>query len=235
MRIELGDGNTKTELYRFRNGETIFTKPVHMYQNLSDEIFDQFKSGDVDALKQIYLLYFRDLYGYVKKLIKDETDAKGIARDCFIKLRDYRSNIRDPDHLRRYLFHMVKTGCADYYRQKRPARDAEIEYLRMLVEDEQYLLEEDLKSEMLSIIERHIPLLPEQYQEVLRLIYREGLKPGEAATRLGKSAHSVYLLHSRALGRLKELIGPTKALGFLLIVYFLLYADKQLIVNVYGK
>jgi len=48
--------------------------------------------------------------------------------------------------------------------------------------------------------------LPEQYREVLHLIYFEGFSPEQTGKILKKSAKQVYNLHARAKLALKELL-----------------------------
>jgi RNA polymerase sigma factor (sigma-70 family) len=195
------------------------------YQSLSDDLFEPFKMGDVKAFEHVYRLYFPSVYRYVRKHVKDEIEAKDIAADCFLKLWKYHDNILNPEHLRRYLFHSAMTGCADYYRRTGIVMTEEIEDQLSPAEDEQYLEEVKLKSQMLSIVKRYMPLLPGQYQEVLRLIYFEGLDSAGAADRLQTSVESVHTKRYRAVEALKRII-PPDALGVLLL-YVILYAENQ--------
>jgi DNA-directed RNA polymerase specialized sigma24 family protein len=122
------------------------------------------------------------------------------------------------------------TGCVDYYRKLKRVKSQEEEYRQSLAEDEQYLEEEDLKGELLSALEGHIKSLPQRYQDVLRLIYKEGMKPAEVATLLRLPADRVHMIHFRAVGKLRILLRkllPPDALGMLLLVYFLLHTDNQ--------
>ena len=197
------------------------------YQSLSNELFGLFKKGDVDALKHVYDLYFNDLYGYIKSIVPDETDAKDIAVDCILRLRDYRNSVKDTGHLRAFLFRIAMTSCADYYRRLKRAKSQETEYLQSLAEDAVYLEEEALKGELLSAIERHVKSLPQRSQEILRLLYLEGLKREEVATRLDISVNTVYIIHHRAMEALRKLMLPPDSLAILLMVYFLLHTDNQ--------
>ena len=197
------------------------------YQSLSDEQFGLFQEGNVDALKAVYDLYFKDLYGYTRSVVADEADAKDIAADCILRLRDYRLSIKDAGHLRAYLFHTAMTRCIDYHRRLKVKRSREMEYLQSLAEDEQYLEEEDLKSELLSAIEQHVKSLPQRYQDVLRLLYLEGLESEEVATRMQIPVDAVYRINFRARQALKKLMLPPDALAILLMMYFLLHTDNQ--------
>jgi RNA polymerase sigma factor (sigma-70 family) len=196
-----------------------------MYQNLSDDLFDQFKMGDRKAFEDVYYLYFNALYRYVWNHARGESDAEDIVAECFAKLWNYHDNILNPEHLRRYLFRSAMTGCADYYRRTGIVITEEINDQLMLAEDEQYLEKEALKSEMLSVIKHYMPLLPEQYQEIIRLIYFEGLDSAGAAKRLGTSVESVHTKRHRAVEALKRII-PPDAPGVLLL-YVILYVENQ--------
>jgi RNA polymerase sigma-70 factor (ECF subfamily) len=199
------------------------------YQSLSNELFDLFKEGNVDALKHVYDLYFNDLYGYIKSIVPDEAVANDIAVDCILRLRDYRLSVKDATHLRAYLFRTAMTRCVDYHRRLKVTRNLEMEYLQSLAEDEQYLEEEKLKGELLSAIEQHVKSLPQRSQDVLRLLYLEGLEREEVASRLKISVNTVYMINHRAIKGLRKLIPPPDALGILLLVYFLLHTDNQTI------
>ena len=52
--------------------------------------------------------------------------------------------------------------------------------------------------------------LPETYREVLALLVVYGLSPQEAAVRLGCTVEQVYQRKSRALKRLREMMGGRK-------------------------
>lgn len=111
----------------------------------------------------------------------------------------------------RYLAIAAKHGYLNYLRKLRSS--SRTIYLESMPENFQRTgWEEDPLTQVVwrdELVEAYAKL-PESYREVLVLLVVYGLSPQETASRLGCTVEQVYQRKSRALRRLREMIGGKK-------------------------
>ena len=69
--------------------------------------FEEFRAGSAEAFAYFYQRYFRHIYVYLLKLTRNTELSKDLSTQTFISLWEYRSKLKDREHLRRYLFAMA--------------------------------------------------------------------------------------------------------------------------------
>ncbi len=111
----------------------------------------------------------------------------------------------------RYLAKAAEHGYLNYLRRLR--KSSRIIYLESMPEDFQRTgWEEDPLTQVAQREElaEAYAKLPETYREVLTQLVLYGLSPQETASRLGCTVEQVYQRKSRALKRLREMLGGRK-------------------------
>ena len=111
--------------------------------------------------------------------------------------------------LRALLYKIARTSIVDYYRETgnklEISLDDELNHLEII--DESYNLEADMdRNADLARIKSKLPLLKEEYREVIVLKFVNDLNIDEISEVTGKTKGNIRVLLHRSLAALKELL-----------------------------
>lgn len=156
--------------------------------------YNRFLQGDKKAFEQIVSLYGEPLVRFARSFLPSYADAEDVMMDVFAALIVKPRTFRNESALKTYLYRAVRNRAIDRWRKER--RVVPLAY----AENAAYCLPdgagEDLSQALLS--------LPEQYREVLQLVYGMGFSVEETGTILNKDKKQVYNLLCRARSSLKK-------------------------------
>src|SRR5579863_8974162 len=93
------------------------------YDNNEDAIMLAFREGDKDAFREIYDRMVRPLTYYVENIIFSPIDAEDIVANAFTKLYNARTGMRSFEHVKRWLYVIVRNESIDYLRLRTRARE----------------------------------------------------------------------------------------------------------------
>lgn len=175
------------------------------------------KGNDLTAFDEIVERYQHKIYGYVKRLVGNETDAEDITQEVFLKALNSLHRFREESSLQTWLFRIATNLCRDAHRR----RQREKGWLSLWRQtDEQSETEEGsivdppddrfnpekllLREELGAILSEAMEQLPLAMREVLILHDVEQMPYEEIAQALGVPLGTVKsrLFHARA--RLRE-------------------------------
>lgn len=178
---------------------------------ITSELLDNLKKGNEEAFTAIFNEYFQRLCNFAVTYVIDESTAKNIVQDVFVKLWENRKNIRENFSFMGYLLTITKNNCLDYLKhvqienryQKQVANyqsELELNYyaLKRLEID---FLEYD---EILKLIEKTLSELPPQCQRVFRMSRFENLSNAEIGEKLGIGQKAVEANITRAIKVLRQ-------------------------------
>jgi RNA polymerase sigma-70 factor (ECF subfamily) len=163
------------------------------------------KSGDMDAVRFLYVRYKDNIYGYVLSIVREPSEAEDITQQVFMKLM---SAIRkyEPRSVpfTAWIIRVARNVAIDHLRQRRSVSSEEVPELscdgHVSGREHRWDLESALKS------------LPGDQREVVVLRHLVGLTPGEIAERMGKTESSIHGLHHRGRQALqRELVESERA------------------------
>jgi len=162
------------------------------------------KDGDRQALCFLYITYARNVYGYVRSILRDDYEAEDVTQHVFAKLLTAISKYDDRGTpFSAWLLRMARNLAIDHLRANRatpmetvvdPVRSSGVDLDR---------------SEAVRIA---LAALPDEQRRVVVLRHLVGLSPGEIADQMGRSVSSIHSLHHRgrrALQRELERLGST--------------------------
>jgi RNA polymerase sigma-70 factor (ECF subfamily) len=174
---------------------------------------------DPQALERFYDVYFDRVYGYVRRLVGEDSLAEDVTQDVFLHLqRSFRSY--DPAReLSPWVFTIATNKVRDHWRSRRH-RDALAE---RTLDDEEARWEPAARDggplpalendELATQLGRAIEALPESMRAALVLRWDEGLSFEEIARVLGRNEVAVRKRYSRALEELRRSLSKTLGLG----------------------
>jgi RNA polymerase sigma-70 factor (ECF subfamily) len=154
------------------------------------------KEGDTEALELLYKRYARDLYRYVKSIVRDHHEAEDITQSLFVKLMSAIHGYQPRSvPFEAWLLRVARNAALDSLRRKRAVPTDDIR-----ASDEGA---EQLTFERRECIRDALGRLRRDEREVLVLRYVAGVPIGEIAHRLSRTERSIYSLHHRGRRALK--------------------------------
>jgi RNA polymerase sigma-70 factor (ECF subfamily) len=193
-------------------------------RRIADDLFDQFKTGDQKALRQLFSIYFTRLNDFAKNVVKDDGISQDIVQEVFVKVWENRAEIESLN-IEAYLFKLVRNRCIDYIKHLKVVNnhlqkiqvDSKYEELYRIdfIGNEPYvLIEEELKTK----IEQTIQSLPDRCREVFILSRIEGLKNKEIADQLNINIKNVERHLNRALQSFRKNFTEELPIAFILLI-----------------
>ncbi len=164
------------------------------------------RHGDAAAYAEIYDTFVSAIFRYINFRVANEEIAQDLTSDTFLKVwerltSDTEIKVRN---IRAYLYQVARNLIADHYRQQQPLL---LEDLAEELDNNSETTEVHLERQAtLAEIEQALKKLKPLYQEVIILIYIEGLSIKEAAAILDKTSGATRVLLHRALNQLKSLL-----------------------------
>jgi len=187
-------------------------------------LFHAHSMGDKDAFGKLYKLYFPRLYAFSFKIINDESLAKDLVQNAFIKIWESPAsvNIENPEA---FIYKMVRNASLNYIRHlkvvdnlKSKVKDhylgEELYYVDMVGNQPYILIEKELEVRINDVMNS----LPEKCLAVFRLSRIDGLKNREIAEQLGISLKAVEKHISKALHIYRDNFSDYLPIHILLLV-----------------
>ena len=165
--------------------------------------YRRFLRSDRQALEELIAAYSDELVRFAYGYVKSESLAEDVVSDVFAALFMKAKHFSKEDLLRPYLYKMTRNRAID--RLRRSHRELPLEDVETILSTpgiEAMLLNKERD----EILYRSMTKLPQQYREVLELMWLKGFSNEQIASILGKTAKQLYNLHARAKSALRELL-----------------------------
>ena len=147
--------------------------------------------GDEKAFADIYDRYAGKCVIFIDSLVKDETVAKDLAHDIFIKIWTRREIVSKAESLDAYIFRMARNAVMDLFHSRAIARRyLASETLRqdgIAVEGDAKIDEDELQ----LLIYRSVEAMPPQRRRVFRMSRYYGIPNIKIAEELGIDIRTV--------------------------------------------
>jgi RNA polymerase sigma-70 factor (ECF subfamily) len=175
------------------------------------KITDRIATGDEEAFKELFDLYYKPLCVYAIKFIDSFDDAEDIVQSIFASFWIRYSRRQFTGSLRAYLFSSVRNNCMKLSNTEkgRPISETdfvqEVEDIFLFMENAEN--EHKLISAEIEKLNREVEKLPPQCRKVFNAVIMEDMKYKDAAGMLGISVNTVKTQISRALKHLRGSMG----------------------------
>jgi RNA polymerase sigma-70 factor, ECF subfamily len=155
------------------------------------------KTGDMDAVRFLYVRFKDNVYGYVLSIVREAHEAEDVTQQVFMKLI---SSIEKYEPravpFTAWILRVARNVAIDHLRQRRSTPYEEV--------FEPSCPGGDSGRDCRWSIESALKTLPEEQREVVMLRHLVGLAPGEIAERMGRTESSIHGLHHRGRQALKR-------------------------------
>jgi RNA polymerase sigma-70 factor (ECF subfamily) len=146
---------------------------------------------------EIWEEYKSSLYGYIKKRVTDEDDAKDILQDVLLKSYQYCSNGKTVIYLKSWLYKITQNSIIDYH--KKANKNISISFDLVEANGEKSILGE--ASDYIKVL---LKLLPKDYATPLYMSDIEGISQENISKSLGLTLPNTKSRIQRARVKLKE-------------------------------
>ena len=163
-----------------------------------------FREGDKDSFRWVYDRMVRPLTYFVENIIFSHADAEDIVANAFYKLFHARAGMKSYEHVKRWLYVIVRNEAIDYLRLKTKQKDSrsDLAYLQTGVEEQ--METERAKTVVLQRVMTEIEKLPRQRKTILRLYFFEQKTTAEIAEMLQLNSQTVLNHKAKALESLRQ-------------------------------
>lgn len=162
------------------------------------------RSGDQEAFKKIFDLWFNKLYYFSFKYLKSKEHAEEVVQETMLQLWLTREKLDENYPVSPYLFTIARRLSLNSLRQIASSKSA-TQKLFERTSFEGFTTDEDLSlAELRRLTERAILLMPKQQQLVYQMSRNEGLSLDQIAERLGITKNTTKKHLSEALKVIKK-------------------------------
>ena len=165
--------------------------------------YRRFLAGDETGIVEIIRLYRDGLILYINSFTQNTAEAEDIAEDVFLKLIMKKPKYNGKASFKTWLYTIAGNLTRDYWRKNSRHGKVSLESISELSDDEMELERMYLKDEQKIQLHRSIKKLSSEYQQILWLVYFEGMSNKEASKIVGKSVHTTGNLVYKARKALK--------------------------------
>lgn len=181
------------------------------------ELLLALKAGDESAFRKVFDLYFKRLYTFSFRFLKNKEQAEEIVHDALINLWLNREKLNPERLVLPYLYTITRRLALNALRDVATSQKA-IDQLwekmeKLSNETEEAILLSDLK----QFTDQSLLNLPHQQQIVFRMSRYDGLSYDEIAEKLGISRNTVKNHLVAALKTLKSHFGHSDTAYFILL------------------
>ena len=168
------------------------------------------RQGDPEACRELVRRHHRGVYGYLRRLGADASQAEDLTQETYAKAWLRIGTLRRTASLRSWLLTIARNEFLQWVRVERPEVVASDE-LAECPGDHPGADGELLRSERQRELRRAVAALEPKLQETVALHYLQGLSLREVGAVMGIPAGTVKSRVNRALGHLRELLGTKEA------------------------
>lgn len=181
----------------------------HVDLNNLREFFLSFKRKEEKGFDFVFKKYYASLCYFSNNIIKNEAAAEDISTESFIKLWERCGEFESLDHVRSFLYKVVRNASIDWIRNNKKAQAFTKAQSHFCEPSEasiqQHLIAAETYREVLAAIEK----LPTRCRTIFKMIYLEGKDYTQIAEELGLSINTIRVQKARALAILRQEPGIT--------------------------
>ncbi|MBD3248117.1 sigma-70 family RNA polymerase sigma factor [Candidatus Falkowbacteria bacterium] len=176
------------------------------------KLFVKIKKKDKDSFVKAYDMYVEDIHRFVYFKVGSQEEANDITSKVFLKTWGYilKESLDRERSLRALIYKIARNTIIDHYREQSRKSESSIDASEGLSEslvDEKQDLAKALEIDSdIEMIKKALPMIKDEYREVIIMHYINEMSFAEIADITGKSKGNVRVISYRALKALKEII-----------------------------
>jgi RNA polymerase sigma-70 factor (ECF subfamily) len=183
--------------------------------SLEKEVLSKVKEGDEKAFEFVFKSYYPALCAYAYDLLKLEDEAEEIVQEVLIKFWELRDQIEISTSIKAYLYRSVHNQCLNFIRHSKVLKSLSDKFSEEIIHSFELTLNTEAEFPLdyyfyegiEKDIQNSIHDLPDQCRRIFQMSRFERLRHEQIAEILGISVNTVKTQISRALEKLRTVIG----------------------------
>lgn len=183
--------------------------------SLEKEVLSKVREGDERAFEFIFKSYYPALCAYASDLLKLDDEAEEIVQEVLIKFWELREQIEISTSIKAYLYRSVHNQCINFIRHSKVVKSQSDKFSEEIIQsfeltlntDTDFSLDYYFYDGLEEDIQNTIHDLPDQCRRVFQLSRFDKLHHEQIAELLNISVNTVKTQISRALEKLRTVIG----------------------------
>lgn len=171
---------------------------------LDEEVLTRLSNEDPAALQLLIETYFPILCRFAEKFLPDQSLAKDIVQEVFIKVWNNKPSFDSIMSLKGYLFTLTRNGCLNMIRSRERQENRHMTAAAKDPSTVDPILADIVRAEYIAQIYQVVQTLPPKMQEVFYLSYEEGMTVRAIAQQLNMDVKAVRNQKYKALVTLRS-------------------------------
>ncbi len=170
---------------------------------------DRARTGDQQALADLYDWYMPRVYKYVVARVGNPAEAEDLTEEVFLKMLGAIGGFRWREvPFSSWIFRIAHNCIATHYRRSAQRGGATAELSEDMVDERPDLALAVEERITIEEVRRASALLPDAQREVIALRFAVGLSIAETAKALGKREGNIKALQHKAVAKLQKMLVP---------------------------
>ena len=169
-----------------------------------DNVMEGIRRGDRRSFAVLFKDFYPTLTYFANRLVNQEVVAEEMAMDAFMKLWEYREQMREDKSARSWLYRVTRNACIDHLRRNKLRIASMPEAMEEECIEEGTILEAVIAAETNRRLHEAVRELPGQCRKVFSMQYFEGKSTREIADHLNISLSTVKEYKARGLSILRR-------------------------------
>jgi len=169
-----------------------------------EAIMRAFREGDTEAFREIYDRVVRPLTFFAENIVCSPVEAEDIVASAFHKLYTARAGMRSFEHIKRWLYVIVRNESIDCLRLRARRKESRSELAYLSEVSEEQMETERVKAQVYFQILNEIDKLPRQRKAILLAYFFEQKTTAEIAQQLGLNPQTVLNHKAKAIEALRK-------------------------------
>jgi len=162
-----------------------------------------FRSGNEEGFNYFFNEYYKPLYFFASRYVKDNAAAEDIITESFIKLWDKREIFETEAGIKGYLYKTVYNACLRWLEQLHRKTLYATSFAAQTSITEQPYTNNIIKAETIHQLHIAIANLPSQCKKIFTKLYIEGKQPSEIAKEMNLTISTIKNQKARGIKLLR--------------------------------
>ena len=190
--------------------------------DLRNDLIAELKAGSTKAFDHFFRQFYAPLCLFAERILKDQGAAQDIVEETFVKLWNKHTDFETALNIKAFLYITTRNACLNQLKALQRERLNKKQLAYISDHNEDFVLNEITRTEVLREIYLEIENLPTQCKKIFKMSYLEGLKNHEIAEQMHISINTVKNQKVRALQLLKLRLFDKNIVSIIAVLLYLL-------------
>jgi RNA polymerase sigma-70 factor (ECF subfamily) len=187
-------------------------KAAHSGSDKEVQLMEKIKTGDADALEELYDQYNRLLFGMIISIVKKKEEAEDVLQEVFVNIWQKAHTFDEKrGNVYSWLVTMTRNKAIDRIRSKdyktQEKASVNIDDPAFSLEGGKFdPLETTIYSDRAEMVKKALARIPESQREVLKFAYYRGLTQSEISDHLGIPLGTVKTRTRQGMLKLSDIL-----------------------------